>query len=430
MNGRVPTALLAAVTLLAGSVGLAACGGGSKSAKPPAGGFKLVIGESAPLTGDLADFGDAGKKASQIAVRQIRSAIKATRSKEEVKLEVLDNQTSPASAASTAEALAMQRRASCIVGAWANQDTIAIARAVSTNLRVVQISPGSTDTAISDLDDQGYVDRTAPPDWLQASALADGLARDLGGAAAKTVSVIARRDVYGRNFAVTFSRTWREKGGEIGQQVFYGPNKGDYSEETKRSVSGDPDAYVVIDLPETFARYAPQLLSTRKWTAAKSWGSDGLALSNLASLAGVKATEGMRVLSPGAPATGRAATAFTRLYLRSHPRSIPRATSDAQTFDATILCYLSAVAAGSSKGALMKDKVRAVSGPPGRKFTWQQLPDAVRALQAGQDIDYQGASGPIDLDEKGDPTAGYYDVLVFRRGKLEPLTQIPVEKKD
>jgi ABC-type branched-subunit amino acid transport system substrate-binding protein len=424
-----PRALLLAACLLAACVGVAACGS-SDETKPPARAFKLVIGESVPLTGDLADFGDAGKKASTIALREIRNAIKKTGSKQTVKLEQADNQTSPTMAVATGESLVTQKRASCLVGAWANQDTIAIARSVSTNLKVLQISPGSTDTAIADLDDQGYLNRTAAPDSLQAKALADALARALGGAAAKDVSVIARRDAYGRNIALKFAKTWREKGGDISQQVFYGPMKGDYSEETKQTVSGDPDAYIVIDLPETYARYVPQLIETRKWQAAKTWAADGLALSNLADLVGVKATDGMHVLSPGSPATGRASTAFARLYERSSPRSIPRATSDAQSFDATVLCYLAAVAAGSSKGEKMKDTLRDVSGPPGRKFTWEQLPDAVRALQAGDDIDYQGASGPIDLDENGDPTAAFYDVLVFKRGKLEPLTQVPVQTAD
>jgi hypothetical protein len=66
----------------------------------------------------------------------------------------------------------------------------------------------------------------------------------------------------------------------------------------------------------------------------------------------------------------------------------------------------------------MKDKTREVSAPPGRKYTWLQLDQAVKALEAGQDIDYDGASGPIDLNDAGDPTAAVYDVYEFKRSKL------------
>ena len=33
-----------------------------------------------------------------------------------------------------------------------------------------------------------------------------------------------------------------------------------------------------------------------------------------------------------------------------------------------------------------------------------------RLALAGEDFDYVGASGPIDLDANGDPTAGTYDI--------------------
>ena len=62
--------------------------------------------------------------------------------------------------------------------------------------------------------------------------------------------------------------------------------------------------------------------------------------------------------------------------------------------------------------------MRQISGPPGKKFTWLQLPEAIRALEAGKDIDYEGASGPIDMDKVGNPTAGYYDVYKFQNARL------------
>ena len=57
---------------------------------------------------------------------------------------------------------------------------------------------------------------------------------------------------------------------------------------------------------------------------------------------------------------------------------------------------------------------RPVSGPPGDQYTWEELPDAIEALQNGDDIDYQGAAGPLDLDDNGDATAGVYDLYEFK----------------
>ena len=75
----------------------------------------------------------------------------------------------------------------------------------------------------------------------------------------------------------------------------------------------------------------------------------------------------------------------------------------------------------------MAAKLRDLSGPPGTKYTWQQLPQAVKALKDGKDIDYIGASGDINLDQNGDPTVGVYDQLRFSGGTISPFgNQIPL----
>jgi branched-chain amino acid transport system substrate-binding protein len=58
-------------------------------------------------------------------------------------------------------------------------------------------------------------------------------------------------------------------------------------------------------------------------------------------------------------------------------------------------------------------------------FTFNQLPDAIEALQSGDDIDYDGASGAIDMDEAGDATAGVYDTFVFSPAP-EPTGEVPI----
>jgi ABC-type branched-subunit amino acid transport system substrate-binding protein len=66
----------------------------------------------------------------------------------------------------------------------------------------------------------------------------------------------------------------------------------------------------------------------------------------------------------------------------------------------------------------MKEEMQAVSGPPGDPFTFEQLADALTALADGEDIDYQGASGPIDWDDNGDPTAATYELWRFENQKI------------
>jgi branched-chain amino acid transport system substrate-binding protein len=39
--------------------------------------------------------------------------------------------------------------------------------------------------------------------------------------------------------------------------------------------------------------------------------------------------------------------------------------------------------------------------------------DCASLIAEGEDIDYQGASGTVDLDDNGEPTAGAYDVYTY-----------------
>ena len=127
----------------------------------------------------------------------------------------------------------------------------------------------------------------------------------------------------------------------------------------------------------------------------------------IATARAVSIPEGVLQISPASRRDGvgsldddRTSNSFNDLFTATEPTDVGHPRFVARTFDAVVLCYLAAVAAGSVDGRAMADHVRAVSAPPGRRYTWRQLPDAIRALENGKDIDYQGASGPIDIEPR------------------------------
>jgi ABC-type branched-subunit amino acid transport system substrate-binding protein len=414
-----PIAMAAGVLAL--SVGVAACGDGGGDEN-----FDLTIGDIVPLTGDLSDFGPPGRKAADLAVDEINKAIKQANVDQTVKIQHEDEQTDAQGSVSAARKL-VDAGAGCIAGAWASADTIPTAKSVSIREKVLQISPASTAASIGNLEDDGYLTRTAPPDTLQAKALADHMDGELDGAQGKTVNVGARNDFYGTGLADAFADEWQKRGGKVGGKVIYDPEQPSYNSEAQKITSGSPDAYVIVDFPETYAKVGPALVRTGKWEATTTFVTDGLASSDLPDSVGPEATEGMRGTSVGV-FSGTAPEAFDKLY-RSAPGP-KRQTFDAQNFDAVMLCYLAAVAAGSGDGEDLKGEIVNVSGPPGTKYTWQQLPEAIKALQDGDDIDYEGAVGPIDLDENGDPSRWIYNIIRFEGGKLETVRKVTPKATD
>ena len=177
MRGLKQWRFLAAGAGLALVLGLAACGGGDdNSGGGGTGKIDLTIGDSIPLTGDLSDYGPPGQKASDLAISVITKANQQAGVDNTVKVVHEDNETSPQAAVQAARKLVDSDNASCITGAWASSDTIPTAQSVSIPDGVLQISPASTADEITDLDDDGLVNRTSPPDSFQGPTLANTIA--------------------------------------------------------------------------------------------------------------------------------------------------------------------------------------------------------------------------------------------------------------
>lgn len=424
---RPTLALAVAVTALVLSAGVVACGSNDDDTTGGGGGggsaqIDLTIGNLVPLTGDLAPYGAAGDKAGELAGQQIDDAIKKAGSDDTVSVISEDGASDDQGGVQAARKL-IADGATCISGDYASTATVAVARSVTVPEGVMLISPASTADALSDLDDEGLFARTAPPDGLQGKALADRMEQELKGLEGKTINIGARNDLYGTGFADSLAAELEERGAKVGAKVIYDPEQPSYNSEANEIVAGDPDNFVIIDFPETFAKLGPALVRTGKWKAEDTFITDGLNSTELVEEVGGEATEGMLGTAPGT-FSGDAPKAFEKLY--EEAPGPKRNLFDSTTFDNVILCYLGAVAAGSTDGAAIGEAVIDVTGPPGKKFTFEQLPDAVEALENGEDIDYEGASGPIDWDENGDLSRYVYDVSEFKGGKLVKVDTVEV----
>jgi len=420
---------LAVVAVAGASFALVACGDGDGGGETQ---LDLTIGDSVPLSGGLADFGPPGEKAADVAIDVINDSIQESGVDHTVQIVHEDNcgGDDPQCAVQAARKMVQSDDASCIAGAWASADTIPTAESVAIPEEVLLISPASTSDEITALEDDGLVNRTAPPDSFQGPTLSKYLVeKALKGAQGKTINIGARNDAYGTGLADTFSAAWEEAGGKVGERIDYAIKLPTYDSEAEQLVSGNPDGLVIIDFPETYNKVGPALVRVG-FDPEKTFVTDGLISGDLAESAGADAVNGLRGTAPGVPDGDPSEEAFDKLYTQAAPKDVERQTFDAQNFDAVVLCYLAAVAAGSTEGADMAEEVVDISAPGGTEYTFEELPEAVEALQNGDDIDYQGASGPIDMNETGDATAGVYDLYDFKNGVPEPVDEIEVVQPD
>ena len=67
-----------------------------------------------------------------------------------------------------------------------------------------------------------------------------------------------------------------------------------------------------------------------------------------------------------------------------------------------ILAALAIQQAGSTDRTKVRDALRTIANPPGEPVGPGDWAKAIELIKAGKDIDYTGATGSMDFDDKGD----------------------------
>jgi branched-chain amino acid transport system substrate-binding protein len=417
---RLRAAVAVTVAIVAAAVPAGSAGAHPDSSGAPAKGFTLTVGTALSITGDGSVFGPVFQKNAEFAVQLANQALaKDGFTDTTIKIDSADDGSTPATAVNAARKL-VGDGVSCVAGSIQSASTIAIANGATVPAGIPQIAPASTSAAITDLQDNGLVFRIAPSDVLQGPVLAAAMAAEIG--KGKTVSFAARNDAFGAGLVRSTEAAWKKLGGqETHAPVLYDPGAANYDSEAQQIVAGNPDAFVILDFPQTYAKVGAALLRTGKFDASKLFVGGGQP-ATIPSFVPTDSMQGARGTRPAVPL----GTALTNAYdaqFAQFSGNMQRQSLDVNEFDAAMTCILAAIAADSNSGKAIAGQLRRIASPPGQKFTFLQLADAIKALRAGKDIDYQGIAGPIDWDGNGDPASATYDFYKYVNSTLTPLRQ-------
>lgn len=391
----------------------------------------LRLGAVIPLTGFLADFGPPVQAALELAAEQFEKAAADADFNVEVVVNIEDSQTNPQAGVEAARKLVDTDNVHMIIGAAASSVTIPIAEAVTIPGRVLQITYAATSGDITTLKDNGFVNRTPPSDEHQAPILVDAISEAFDEGA--TINLGARNDAYGNFLINEVKKRLDAAGFKTNDPVLWADDQPSYDSEANALVSGNPDGWVIIEFPGPYQKISAALVRTGTWDPARTFSADGLKTPNLPLAppagSGPEATEGMRGTAPGGT------QAFDSLWNSEIGDRVGRGAFDAQAFDAAIIglvaLFKSAVesADGTTPDTVAaKDALRAITAAPGEQFEFTDLADLLRAVADGDEVDYQGASGPVDLDENGDPESigAFYDVWKIENGQMTTVEVVEV----
>ena len=356
----------------------------------------LILASLMPLSGDLASLGPGIALGAALAVEQINAA--GGINGQPVQLIEGDSGCDGAVALTSLNDVIAQG-AQGVMGAACSGTSLAILD-TAIAAEVVMVSPSNTSPQFTKMDKKGFYARTAPSDLLQGEVLASLIAED----GVSTISIISRADSYGRGLAEATAAAFEAAGGTVKTIVYHATDASDFSAEVTALGKGAADAIVGILFPETGCGVLQpafeQGLLDSPW-----YMTDGVKDAGLASLCGLgTALDGFKGTAPGS-AAGEAKDAFEAAYAGVSADGSPTFIFAPQAYDAVMLMAISAAANGVTGPEIASGLVEASSG--GEKC----IGVSCIALAAdGVDVDYVGASGEIELNQAGDPTAATYDI--------------------
>jgi branched-chain amino acid transport system substrate-binding protein len=421
------TVLRAAALLGALSVVMAGCGGGSTTAQQPAtenpavkkcepaqakasgqpSTAPLKIGTVLPETGSLNFLGPPQFAAVSVAVKEINAAGGVLGNPVvNIRGDSGDDKTDTANQTVDRE---LNQGAQVIVGAAASGVTKLIINKI-TGAGVVEFSPANTSDEFTCWPDKGLYFRTAPPDSLQAQALAALIAGD----GAQRISVLARNDPYGSGLADNTVESLRKAGipqNQI-QKIIYDPNATSYNTEIDDIRQFNSDAIAVIGFDESkkiLTRMSEVKIGPGEKLVYGTDGNMGNALGQglpLGLLKGMKGTRPETKLSP----------AFEQRLKAEDPKLVD-INYAGEAYDAIMIVALAAERAKSTKGVDIAAEINGITRDGEKCISFRQCRDII---DSGGNPDYDGVTGTLDFTPAGERAVGSYAILKFdAQNKLE-----------
>ena len=223
----------------------------------------------------------------------------------------------------------------------------------------------------------------------------------------------------GQEFAVT------AEGGTITAQVPHEQEQASYASEIASCTEGDPDVLIAAAYPESGRVFLRELVESGEHPAIIF--SDGLKSPDMFEELGWDVFEGSYGTAAGKLETD-AGEAFDQAY-RDAYGDLPAVPYLREINDAIYLIALAAEAAGSTDPAAMRDALREVANGPGTMVGPgpEGWPPALESIGAGEDVNYEGAAGSVDLDEHGDVLQGSILIWQVEGGEIVNLEERAVD---
>lgn len=400
MRGK--TGWRALVLASATALVLAACGGNGAETQPEdQGDGELKLGYVLPETGQLAFLGPPQVQALGYAVKTINDA-GGVLGKPIPQVVASDEAGQEAVAAQSADRV-LASDVDAVIGAAASGMSLAFIDKV-TGAGVVQCSGSNTAPTFTDYDDNGFYFRTVPSDALQGPVLANLVVSD----GHTKVALVARADDYGRGLLESTEKALKEANADVVLSETYDPKTSNYDPVASKIAQSQPDAVVVIAFEEGAQILQGMIEAGVGPQQVGVYGADGLRsaeLGKLVSSGNPAVVSGMKGTAPAS-----AENAAFVAELKKFAPTLVELQFAPQVFDCVNIIALAAEKAKTDDPKIFAKEIVGIT-KDGEKCT--SFADCQKLLADGKDIDYDGASGPLDFVDEGEPGIATIEIYTY-----------------
>ena len=347
----------------------------------------LKVGTILPQSGTLAFLGPPEEAGVELAAQEINEADAGI----QVEVVYRDSGDTTTDIATVSVTDLLSQDVSAIIGAASSGVSFTVIDQIAA-AGVVQFSPANTSPDFTDYEDEGLYFRTAPSDLLQGEVLGNLIAED----GASTLGLLVLNDPYGTGLAGALAETFEAAGGEVVAEELFNTGDSNFDAQLSAINAANPDAVAVITFDE--AKVVVPALVGSGYPGDQLYFVDGN-LSDYSADFAPGLIAGAKGTLPG-PALE---DDFRDRLLEVDP-ALADFSYGPESYDALMLIALAAYAANSVEGTDIGAYLQQVSGGSGDGEKVTSFADATALLAEGEQVDFDGASGPITLDENGDPT--------------------------
>lgn len=401
-----PTVLRSLVAVGAAGLLLAGCSSGSSDsgsspsaeASAAEGDGTLKIGTLLPQTGSLAFLGPPEFAGIELAAQEINDAGGVNGA--DVEVVIGDSGDTSTNIASQTVDRQLSQGVDAIIGAASSAVSLTVIDKI-TSAGVQQVSPANTSPEFSTYPDKGLYARTAPPDTFQGQVLGDLIAGD----GHTTLAILALDDAYGTGLADNVEKAFSAAGGTVASKQIYDPKAASYEAEVSEAKAANPEAIALIGFDESSKIVQEMIKQGIGPNKVPLYLVDGNLSNTLYKDLPKGSMEGTQGTLPGAEASAE----FQKQLLEVDPK-LKDFSYAPEAYDAAILIALAAEAADNDSGRAIGDTLKQVSAE-GEKCT--TYADCLKLIGEGKDVDYDGKSGPIDLNDVGDPSKAIMGIYEY-----------------